>query len=266
MFELALLGITIGLLSGLLGIGGGVVTVPALKYLFENQMSLSENISMHMAVANSLAIVIFTSSTTALIYYRRNLLNWKIFIHFCPGILLGVLSGTILAGYIHGPYYSKLFAIYLTFISIKMFFSNPNKNQTTTLSKFKLQPNAIFYLVSILTGLLSGILGIGGGTVMTPFFIYLGLDMLTAIGTSTLICIPIAIIGSISYGLHYTHIQIPLENTYGYLYWPAIQAISIASIISAPLGASLARKIEAVHLKKIFACTMLVIAIKMFFN
>jgi uncharacterized membrane protein YfcA len=266
MFELAFLGIIIGLLSGLLGIGGGVVTVPALKYILEYQMGIDSSISMHIAVANSLAIVIFTSSMTALIYYRRNLLNWQIFFQFCPGILIGVLSGTILAGHLHGPYYAQLFAIYLTYISFKMLFLTPKQQHASLQSEFTLKPNASFYFISVLTGFLSAILGIGGGTMMTPFFLHLGLDMLTAIGTSTLICIPIAIIGSISYGIHYLHIQIPLEHTTGYLYWPAIMAISLASMMTSPLGARLARKIEAAYLKKIFACTMLAIAIKMFCN
>jgi len=266
MFELALLGLIVGLLSGLLGIGGGVVTVPALKHILEYQMAIGSDISMHIAVANSLATVIFTSSMTALIYYRRNLLNWAIFIQFCPGIAIGVVFGTIFASHLHGVFYARLFAVYLTYISLKMLFLKSEQQNTSEASEFKFKPNVNFYLISVFTGVLSALFGIGGGSVMTPFFLYMGLDMLTAIGTSTLICIPIAIFGSISYGLHYLNMQIPLAHTTGYLYWPAIAAISIASIITSPLGANLAKKIEADYLKKIFACTLLVIAIKMFFN
>ena len=185
MMVLCILGVCVGLVSGLLGFGGGILIVPVLKYYLEH-IGVSPALSMHVAVATSLAVIIFTSASASLAFAKQNRISWPLFVRFLPGVIIGVILGTQIAKHLYGAFYSKSFAILLIILAGKVLFAdNPAPHPRS---------NHFLVFFAIVSGILSSLFGIGGGVIMAPFFLYLGLDMLTAIGTSTLLIIPIATI------------------------------------------------------------------------
>lgn len=253
MILLCILGMCLGFVSGLLGIGGGILIVPALKYFVEH-LGISPALSMHIAVSTSLAVIIFTSSSASIVYAKQNRLSWPLFVRFLPGIIIGVLLGTQIAKHLHGAFYSKSFAILLIILAGKVLFAN-NPSQHPHSNRF-----IVFF--AIISGILSSIFGIGGGIIMTPFFLYLGLDMLTAIGTSTLLIIPIAVISTLVFGLSKPPAD-ALPSMTGFIYWPAVAYIALGSVIFVPIGAKIATTLAPRYLKYIYVSVLSLIAIKM---
>lgn len=253
MIVLCILGMCVGLVSGLLGLGGGILIVPVLKYYLEH-IGVSPALSMHVAVATSLAVIIFTSAATSLVYAKQNRLSWPLFVRFLPGVIIGVLLGTQIAKHLQGAIYSKSFAILLIILGGKILFAgNPSPHPRS---------NHFLVFFAIVSGILSSIFGIGGGGIMTPFFLYLGLDMLTAIGTSTLLIIPIAAISTLLFGLSETPSHV-LPGMTGFIYWPAVAYIALASMLFVPIGAKIATAVAPQNLKYIFVSLLILIAIKM---
>ena len=256
MYVFLIIGSFVGFFSGLLGIGGGILLVPTLKYYFEIQQHISPNISMHIAVANSLAVIIFTSSRTAWFYYQKGNIELSLFKHFLPGLLIGSISGTILSNFLSGPLYSSLFALLLFYNATKLIFFTKKNSLENTLENFHIHKSIRFYLMSTFVGATSAILGVGGAVMMTPFFINLGLNIRKAIGTSILCSIPVAIMSTLS---------VSLIHTESLIKWPIILIISLTSMLFSPVGAKLAHQLNQNHLKKFFALFLIIIAIKMLF-
>ena len=253
MIVLCILGICVGLVSGLLGFGGGILIVPVLKYYVEH-IGVSPELSMHVAVATSLAVIIFTSASSSLVYAKQKRLSWPLFVRFLPGVIIGVLLGTQIAKHLHGAFYSKSFAILLIILGGKVLFSdNPLPHPRS---------NHFLVFFAIISGILSSIFGVGGGVIMMPFFLYLGLDMLTAIGTSTLLIIPITTISTLLFGLSESPSHV-LPGMTGLIYWPAVAYIAVASILFVPVGAKIAAAVAPRYLKYIYVSLLSLIAIKM---
>lgn len=251
-----LTGIIAGLLSGLLGLGGGIVVVPILYLLFSPLFP--QVLVMHMAIGTSLAIMIFTTASSAYAYQRHKLILWPLFFRFIPGMILGTLAGSIIAMHISSHSLRISFAIFLFIIAIKMFF-------TKKIEIKKELPN--FFILSIaafITGILSGFFGIGGGTLMVPFFVYCNVAMQRASGTSAACGFLLSIIGTISLimtGLPVTTNATILAGTTGFVYWPAVLPVAIASVLFAPIGTKIAIKISGKMLQRCFAVILVLTAI-----
>jgi uncharacterized membrane protein YfcA len=260
MIIFALIGLLVGFLSGLLGIGGGIILVPCLNHYFRQHLQIPLDLSMHMAVTDSLAVVIFTSMMTASLYYRQGKISWRIVWNFFPGLVFGGLTGFLIKRHLHGDLYAQVFAVFLIFIAIQLFYSQP-----TAQTKLKEKPKIDwkFLLMSFITGLLSSIFGVGGGIITTPFFIYLGLDILKAIGSSSACCIPVAFINSaITTWWQYKH----PETSVNLIDWQAVLYISVFSVTIAPIGAMVAKKSNPDVLKKYFSSLLVLISLELFWN
>jgi hypothetical protein len=261
-----------GLLSGLLGVGGGLIVVPALIFAFKYANVFQPNILMHLAVGTSLAVMIFTSSSSAYAYYKRDLIVWPIFIRFLPGLCLGIIGGSLVSKKISSDVLIFLFAFFLLIIAIRLFFEKPSTARNRPQEKQATQPlpkAGLLIIAASITGLLSAFFGIGGGLLMIPFFLYIDLNMHQSSGTSSLCGLPIAIIGTITLTLTgWTTVKnLPTPvGTLGYIYWPAVGMIALASVIFAPIGTKLAIHTKARLLKKIMAMLLIVSATNLLFN
>jgi hypothetical protein len=238
------------------GIGGGVLVVPFLNWLFKTCQFESDRI-MLMAVATALASALFASAASVRTHFQLGNIVWHRTFRLTPGLLLGATFGASLAEYLSAGLLRDLFIAYLLYTSLQMALP---KNSLTIASKTSMQFD---YPVGLLVGSLSAILGIGGGSMNVPYLAHTGMPMKNAVATSSACALPIAFSAAASYILLGWHDAALPEGSLGYVYLPAFAGIVGTSIFTAPLGARLAHRLPAQRLKRYFALVLLLIAAKM---
>lgn len=252
----AVIGTVAGLLAGLLGVGGGLIIVPALSYLFELQR-ISSAATLHLALGTSLGTIVFTSLSSASAHYRRGAVDLGIVARISPGILAGTYLGGFLASRMGTQPLKAVFAVFLLLVAVQM------------LSGARPQPARVFpklagaTAVGTLIGTVSGLVGIGGGSMSVPFMLWCNVDTRRAVGTSAAIGLPIALAGALSYAINGTHTQLHVPHTWGYLHWPALFGVALLSVATAPLGAHLAFRVAPAKIKRYFALLLIVMSAKM---
>jgi len=251
-----LLGAIAGLLAGLFGLGGGVIIVPALVWLFSTQHFPDESI-MIMAVATSLATIILTSVSSVISHSRFGAVIWKQVFRLTPGILFGAGIGAVIADFIDTNALRWFFICYLFYVAIHMALQKKPLNNSKKVDKW------LDYLAGIGIGFLSSLLGIGGGTLTVPYLAGRQVPMKNAVAISSACGLPIAISGTIIYSLLGWNKTLLPDWSLGYIYLPTLSGIAICSILTAPLGAKLAHKLSTKKLKRYFSVVLFLIAIKM---
>lgn len=255
---LVMIGALVGVLAGLLGIGGGLIIVPALLFLLP-KFGVSADIAMQMALATSLACIIITSGSSALNHYRVNNVDMFVVKFLIPGVILGGFGGSFVAEFIPSQYLPPVFGGIVLFLSIKMFIS-VNARATKPL------PSATKTFISGTTiGTISSLAGIGGGSLMVPFLNRHGIEMRKAIGTSSFCGALLAASGMIGFILHGVGAKDLPAHSVGYVYLPALLAIACSSVLTSKLGVRLTSVLPTQVLKKCFAVLLLIIAIRMLF-
>ena len=250
------LGSIAGLLAGLFGLGGGVVIVPALVWLFSAQQFPDQHI-MIMAVATSLATIIVTSISSVFTHHKLGTIRWERVFRLSPGVLFGAGVGALIADFITAEALRWFFISYLFYVAIRMGF------QTTSMVNSNKSDKWLDYIVGNGIGVLSSILGIGGGTLTVPYLVSRQVPMKNAVAISSACGLPIAVSGTVVYAfLGWGKVFLP-EWSLGYVYLPALTGIVICSILTAPLGARLACKLPAKKLKRYFSIVIFCIALKM---
>ncbi len=249
-------GLFAGFFSGLIGIGGGVVVVPSLYFLFKK---LQLEHSIQMAIATSLSIMIFTTSSSTLFHGLKKKIFWKYLLF----LIIGASTGAVL-----GPYFNQFipalglkifFAILELLIAVKLFFHKP-REETDQRGKHPEKKWFLFICLGFLVGLISSMLGLGGGVILVPSLIALGLNAKKSVGTAAAYSLCLAIIGSLSYLIFSKN----SANPFGLINIKATICVASASLIAAPIGAHFCHKIKESSLKKIFALFLVVVAILIF--
>jgi len=247
------LGVIVGIIAGLLGIGGGVVIVPILVFVFTTQ-GFSAHHMMQIALATSLGSIVFTSVASFMTHHRHGAVRWNIVLGITPGILIGTFSGTWFAAQLSTKSLKFFFACFLYYVA------------ATMLSNFKPKPSRQLpglpgmNGVGVVIGVILSLVGIGGGALSIPFMMWCNVPVHHAIGTSAAIGFPIAVAGTLGYivnGLSVADLPTP---HLGYLYIPALFGIAFFSFFTAPFGAKLAHKTPVVTLKRIYAVFLMIIA------
>jgi uncharacterized membrane protein YfcA len=245
-----------GLLAGLFGVGGGVVIVPALVLIFAHLGMTSEWIPQ-LAVGSSLATIVGTGAASTLAHHRRHAVRWDLVARLAPGIVLGAGAGAIVAGAIPGAWLTRIFAVFLGYVGLRMLLS---RRQAIA----RRQPGAIgMTLAGAGIGALSALVGIGGGTLSVPFLSSRGIDIRQAVATSAACGLPIAMAGALGLiVVGWGREGLPGAAT-GFVYWPAVAIILLASMPMAPLGARLAHRLPVAALRRAFAVFLLLVAIRL---
>ena len=267
----ALTGVFAGLMGGMLGLGGGIIIVPVLHYIF-TQQGFEPSVVMHQAVTTSLATIIVTSVFATYEHHRKKVVSWFIVNQIAPGIFLGACLGVFVADSVSSSGLRTIFGCFEILVAIQIWFGLKPKPMYTeffsprTQKKeryTKLPEKGIFIFTGAIIGLFSTILGIGGGTLTVPFLLWFNHHMRTAVATSSACSIPIALVATI------TFIFVSWDNSnifihsIGYLYWPAALIIVMMTIFFAPIGARLTHYLPIEILKRIFAVLLMFIGIKM---
>jgi len=251
------LGVVAGFVAGLLGVGGGLIIVPVLIVIFQLN-NFADEIIVHMAIGTSLASIVFTSMSSIYAHhFQHKAVQWDIVKRLTPGIIFGALLGAVIADFIPAKILQKFFAVFELAVAFQMAL-NIKAHAARTL------PN-LTGMTSAGTGIgvVSSIVGIGGGTLTVPFLSWCNIKIQNAVATSSACGLPIAIAGCVGFVLMgWNEIALP-EFALGYVYWPAFLAIVVSSILLAPVGAWLAHRLSAAKLKRFFSLVLFILGIKM---
>lgn len=253
------LGAIAGILAGLLGIGGGLVIVPMLVFCFTGLDMPHEHI-MHLALGTSLASIIFTSISSCIAHHRRGAVHWDIVRRITPGIIAGTLAGAYIASLMSTDLLKGFFGVFLYYVAIQLFL---NKKPKPTRD---LPGPAGMFGVGNIVGIISSLMGIGGGSLTVPFMVWCNIPVHHAIGTSAAIGFPIAVAGTAGYILTGFGVSGLSSYSVGYVYLPALVGVVCASILTAPLGVRLAHWLPVSKLKRIFAALLLGVGSKMLYS
>ena len=254
-----LLGAVAGVLAGLLGIGGGLVIVPMLTFMFTAQGLPHEHI-LHLALGTSLTSIIFTSISSMRAHHKKGAVIWPVILRITPGIIFGTLFGSWVAAGLSTNALKVVFAVFLFYVATQMLLGIKPKP-----SRAIPGTGGIFGAGSII-GIFSSLVGIGGGTLSVPFLVWCNTAMHTAIGTSAAIGFPIALAGAAGYIINgWGAANLP-PGTLGFVHLTALGGIVIASVCTAPLGAALAHRLPVPKLKKIFATLLYLLAFRMLYS
>lgn len=254
-----LLGIFAGTLSGLLGVGGGIIVVPAFIFLFGAYHFPSASI-MHCAAGTSLASMIVTLLFSAYAHYRRGAKYSSVLSYMIPGLIIGTAAGSIAAFFIHSLVLEILFGLLLLCVSFKEFLLT--YRQKLVIKTWPL-PSWMLMLSAAFIGTLSGFLGVGGGTLTVPFLQRVGLDIRAAVSNSTLTGLVVAVTGTICFILiGYHQADLPARSV-GFVYLPAAIGVSLTSPIFAFFGAYLHHHMKVIVLKRMFSVFLFIVGIKL---
>ncbi|MGD9592171.1 MAG: sulfite exporter TauE/SafE family protein [Candidatus Berkiella sp.] len=246
------------ILQGIIGIGTGVIIVPLLTFLLPDYGISQENAS-HIALATSMAAIAINSITALISHQRHQNIQWPVFNKMVLFSLLGAGLGAFGASYVSGFYLEGIYGLFLLVIAALMLIQRSIHEPIDDMPVISFPKLATGGLG---VGFIGSVLGSGGGILMVPLLHKFKVKMRYAVGTSTLIGLPISLMGTMTYSIMgATKATIPF--VVGYIHWPALLACSLAGLICAPLGVKLASKLPNHIVRKIFAYSMIVVGLKM---
>jgi uncharacterized membrane protein YfcA len=254
-----LMGLFVGFFAGLLGIGGGLILVTLMVYLFTVQ-GFPEDRLLHLALGTSIASIIFTSISSLLAHHKHGAVRWDILRMAVPGLIVGTLLGTVVADQLKSKYLAIFFVIFVYYSAAQMF-ANVKPKPTR-----QLPGRAGMTAVAVVVGLVSSLVGVGGGVMTIPLMNLSNVPMRQTIGTSAALGLPIAIAGTVGFiftGLGKDHLP---ALSVGYVYLPALVGIVIGTFITVPWGAKMAHSMPVTRLQKIFAVILFILATRMLWS
>ena len=251
-----LIGALVGFLAGLLGIGGGMIIVPLLVFVFSAK-GFPEAHLMHAALGTALATILFTSLSSVTAHHRRGGVDWAIARAIAPGILIGGFVAPAIAAQLPTRPLAMFFTAFMFYAATQMF--------------FRMQPKATRELpgpggllaVGGIIGILSSLLAAGGAFLSIPFMTWCKVPLRRAIGTSAAIGFPIAAAGTIGYVLNGLRVARLPDWSLGFVYLPALALIVVTSMLAAPLGARLTHAMPVAKLRIVFALLLYAIGLRM---
>lgn len=258
--ELAALGLITGFFAGLLGIGGGMLMVPFITFILSHR-GVSVELSVKMAVATSMATIVFTSISSVRAHHRRGAVRWDIVVRLVPGIGLGAaLAGAGVFRILQGRWLALLFAVFVAFTATQMLRA-PRPSAARGL------PGPLGQLLAGgAIGFLSGLVGAGGGFLSVPFMTWCNVAMHQAVATSAALGFPIALANVVGYIWSGSQIDGRPAGSLGYVFVPALVTVAIASVSMAPLGVRAAHALPVQSLKRIFAFLLYALAAAMIYQ
>ena len=247
-----------GFLAGLLGIGGGMILVPIMIIVF-NHIGFNQAVIVHMAIASSMATIIFTTSSAIWAHHKHNYVDWKLIASLGPGIVLGsLIGGSEIFDALNTSWLSLCFGVFILYASIRMFLNKQPKPERNLPGALGLTCFGTF------AGCLASLVGAGGAFITVPFMLWCNVKPHTAMATSSGLGFPVALAATIGYMYgSWGNTTLP-SGSLGYVYLPAVICIVIVSIFTAPLGAKMSRKLPIAHLKRVFGVLLFFIAAFMF--
>ncbi len=248
-----LLGGVAGVLAGLLGVGGGLVIVPGLVIILSGLGFPSDEV-VRVAVATSLGTIVLTSLSSSFAHHRRGAVQWRMAAYLGVGLGLGAFLASYLVGEVSQWILQGLFVCFALAAAYQLYFGKKPQASCRVPARHSLVG------VGSVLGVFSGMIGIGGGTLVVPFLVWCNVGMRQAVATAS-VCGGVIAMAAVAGFLCCVTPAVTLPaGSVGYLYLPALMTIALISVLTAPLGVWMAHRMDTEKLKRIFALLLLVMA------
>ncbi|MDP2162913.1 MAG: sulfite exporter TauE/SafE family protein [Hydrogenophaga sp.] len=258
--ELVLLGLCTGFLAGLLGIGGGMLMVPFITIILSGR-GVAPDLAVKMAIATSMATIIFTSISSVRAHHKRGSVRWDIVKRLAPGIVLGsALASMGVFALLKGTWLALFFAAFVSFSATQMLLDKkPKPTRTLPGTAGQLGAGSVI-------GFLSGLVGAGGGFASVPFMTWCNVAIHNAVATSAALGFPIALANALGYVVAGQGVAGLPAGSVGYIFMPALVVIATASVVMAPVGVRAAHALPVKTLKRVFASILYALAAYMLYK
>jgi len=253
-------GLASGTLAGLLGVGGGIIIVPVLFYLF-TAFDFSSDITMHLSVATSLAIIVPTSLASARAHHKKGSVDKTLLVSWGPWIVLGATLGGLGSKVLETNDLLMIFGVIALIMSVNLMLP-----ETPVVSKAPPKKMTTTALVTTPIGLLSALMGIGGGSIAVPVQAMCSIAIHRAVGTAAVFGLFIALPGAIAFIWSGLGVAGRPIGSLGFVSLPAFLIIGVASVFAAPYGTGLAHKLNALKLRRVFAVFLLLSSVNMLYT
>lgn len=250
-------GLVAGFLAGLLGIGGGIVTIPVLVLVYK-KMGVPTEWLMHVAIATSLTIIIATNSSSVWAHHRKRSVDWSIVKGWWLMVAAGAVMGSFFAKGLKTTELVYFFATLAAFVAIKMILPfdrwKLGKELPQGLYRF-LGPSCI--------GFFSAVMGIGGGSFSVPYMTLYSVPIHRAVGTASLIGLVISVSGGLGYLVGGWNVEGMPLGMVGFIHLPSALVVAVAAVFMAPFGAKVAHRLPKAALSIIFGIFLIVATAKL---
>jgi uncharacterized membrane protein YfcA len=257
---MALTAVPVGFVAGLFGIGGGLITVPFLYYIF-GKLGIDQAYLMHLAVGTSFAIIIPTSTVSVLTHHKFKAVDFDIVKSYGIFVVLGVIIGTIFAASLKTKSLVLFFSIVILFLGIYLLLLK--EKEKNIIIKIKLHLKII---LGFIVGFISAPMGIGGAVMNVPILKFFGYSINKAIGSAAAVGFLIALFGAIGFLISGSYLKTNLPLSIGFLNIPAFLIFIPITTFMARIGAKTVHKIDKNKISKFFGIFLLLIATKFFYE
>ena len=257
---MALTAIPVGFVAGLFGIGGGLITVPFLYYIFGN-LGIDQTYIMHLAVGTSFAIIIPTSLVSVLTHHKFDAVDFNVVKSYGIFVVIGVIVGTIFAATLKTKSLVLFFSIVILFLGIYLLLIK--EKEQNIISEMKLYLKII---LGSIVGFISAITGIGGAVMNVPILKFFGYSINKAIGSAAAIGFIIALFGAIGFLISGNYLGAKLPLSIGFLNIPAFLIFFPITTFMARIGAKASHKIDKKKMTKYFGIFLIIIGSKFLFE
>ena len=257
---MALTAVPVGFVAGLFGIGGGLITVPFLYYIF-GSLGINHDYIMHLAVGTSFAIIIPTSAVSVLTHHKFKSVDFDIVKSYGVFVVLGVIFGIIFAASLKTKSLVLFFSIIILFLGIYLLLLNEKKKNIVIKIKLHLK-----IVLGFLVGFISAPMGIGGAVMNVPILKFFGYSITKAIGSAAAIGFLISLFGTVGFFISGNYLETNLPLSFGFLNIPAFLIFIPITTFMARIGAKTVHKIDKKIISKLLGIFLLLIAIKFFYE
>lgn len=245
-----------GLMAGLLGIGGGMIIVPALIFALP-AFGVAEAVTSQVAVGTSLACISFIAINSARSHHVRAGVDWALVCRLAPGLVVGAVAGAGLAHVMSSTLLQRVIGVGALLVAARIFYgAQPKPGRQLPSTRGLVGAGGVI-------GALSSLVGIGGGSLTVPFLMWCNVPMVRAVGTSSACGMPIAWAGALGFIVMGLGVDGTGDAALGYVNLPAAGVIVVASLLFTPMGAALAHYLSPTVLKRVFAVLLVVVGLDM---
>jgi len=257
---MALTAIPVGFVAGLFGIGGGLITVPFLFYIF-NSLGINQAYVMHLAVGTSFAIIIPTSIVSVLTHHKFKSVDFDIVKSYGIFVVLGVIFGTLFAATLKTKTLVLFFAIVIFLLSIYLLLlKEKEKNVSLKINLY------LKIILGSIVGFISAPMGIGGAVMNVPILKFFGYSINRAIGSAAAIGFLIAVFGALGFLISGTYLKTNIPLSIGFLNIPAFLIFIPITTFMARIGAKTVHSLDKNRISKYFGVFLLIIAVKFLYE